>query len=179
MTLKRFLAARPHPDTIDDLQALLTQFQTWYNTQRPHRSTGRRTPLQAYTALPKATPTGAHRSEWRSRTDRVDKHGKVTLRYAGQLRHLGIGKAHAGTPRAPTHPRPPRRPPATRTPARSSPRAHHRPHPELPTPEAMIRVSTMTRLTATASPSTHRTHKKVLSRDTLVSDVATQDGGGG
>jgi transposase InsO family protein len=97
-TLKRFLAARPLPATIDDLQQLLAEFQTWYNTQRPHRSVGRRTPAQAYNALPKATPTGPHRSEWRSRTDKVDKHGKVTVRYAGRLRHLGVGKAHAGTP---------------------------------------------------------------------------------
>lgn len=97
-TLKRWLTARPRPGTISDLQILLTDFQTWYNTQRPHRSTGRRTPEQAYTALPKATPTGHTRSEWRSRTDKVDRHGKVTLRYAGKLRHLGIGKAHAGTP---------------------------------------------------------------------------------
>lgn len=96
-TLKRFLTARPRPSTISDLQTLLTEFQTWYNTQRPHRATGRRTPEQAYTALPKATPTGSTRSEWRSRTDKVDRDGKVTLRYAGKLRHLGIGKAHAGT----------------------------------------------------------------------------------
>lgn len=96
-TLKRFLTARAHPSTISDLQTLLTEFQTWYNTQRPHRATGRRTPEQAYTALPKATPTGPTRSEWRSRTDKVDRDGKVTLRYAGKLRHLGIGKAHAGT----------------------------------------------------------------------------------
>ena len=53
------------------------------------------TPEQAYTALPKATPTGPTRSEWRSRTDKVDEHGKVTVRYAGQRRHLGISKAHA------------------------------------------------------------------------------------
>ena len=97
-TLKRWLSARPLPATIAELQTLLTGFQTWYNTQRPHRSIGRRAPEQAYTALPKATPTGPTRSEWRSRTDKVDEHGKVTIRYAGQLRHLGIGKAHAGTP---------------------------------------------------------------------------------
>lgn len=97
-TLKRFLAARPLPDTIDDLQSLLTEFQSWYNTARPHRSLGRLTPEQAYTALPKAAPTGPNRSEWRSRTDTVDRFGKVTLRYAGKLRHLGIGATHAGTP---------------------------------------------------------------------------------
>jgi len=97
-TLKRFLAARPLPETIENLQTLLAEFRTWYNTGRPHRSVGRRTPEQAYTALPKATPTGPTRPEWRSRTDKVDRDGKVTLRYAGKLRHLGIGKAHAGTP---------------------------------------------------------------------------------
>ncbi|WP_198030443.1 MULTISPECIES: hypothetical protein [unclassified Actinomyces] len=28
------------------------------------------------------------------RYDRVDNHGKITLRYAGKIRHLGIGHAH-------------------------------------------------------------------------------------
>ncbi|MEJ1088036.1 IS481 family transposase [Microbacterium sp. Mu-80] len=98
-TLKRWLKARPLPDTIEDLQTLLTEFQTWYNTARPYRSLGRRTPEQAYTAHPKATPTStADTTEWRSRTDTVDKNGKVTLRYAGKLRHLGIGRSHVGTP---------------------------------------------------------------------------------
>lgn len=98
-TLKRWLKAHPLPDTIDDLAVLLTEFTTWYNTRRPHRSLGRRTPEQAYTDLPKATPTStSDTTEWRSRTDKVDKNGKVTIRYAGHLRHLGIGRAHTGTP---------------------------------------------------------------------------------
>nr|WP_218844652.1 IS481 family transposase [Microbacterium pseudoresistens] len=98
-TLKRWLTARPLPDTIEDLAARLAQFQTWYNTARPHRALAGRTPEQAYTALPKATPTTTtDTTEWRSRTDTVDQHGKVTLRYAGQIRHLGIGRAHSGTP---------------------------------------------------------------------------------
>ena len=98
-TLKRWLTARPLPDTIDTLAALLTEFQNWYNTARPHRSIAGRTPEHAYTALPKATPTTTgHTSEWRSRTDIVDKNGKVTIRYAGQIRHLGIGRLHTGTP---------------------------------------------------------------------------------
>ncbi|MFE6733158.1 integrase core domain-containing protein [Microbacterium sp. NPDC057650] len=98
-TLKRWLKARPLPNTIKALADLLTEFQTWYNTARPHRSLGHRTPEQAYTALPKAAPTGTtDTTEWRSRTDIVDKNGKVTLRYAGQIRHLGIGRAHTGTP---------------------------------------------------------------------------------
>lgn len=98
-TLKRWLKAHPLPNTIEDLQTLLTEFQTWYNTARPHRSIGRHTPEQTYTALPKATPaTTTDTTEWRSRTDIVDKHGKVTIRYAGQIRHLGIGRAHTNTP---------------------------------------------------------------------------------
>lgn len=97
-TLKRFLKAHPRPHSIAELQERLTQFRHWYNTQRPHRSLGNRTPEEAYTALPKATPTGAHATEWRSRTDKVDRHGTVTLRYAGKLRHLGVGRGNAGTP---------------------------------------------------------------------------------
>jgi hypothetical protein len=62
------------------------------------RILGSRTPEEPYTALPKATPTGAHATEWRSRTDKVDRHGSVALRYAGNIRHLGIGRRNAGLP---------------------------------------------------------------------------------
>lgn len=95
-TLKRWLAARPAPNTIAQLQAMLEIFGTWYNTDRPHRALNRRTPAQAYTALPKATPNTTHETEYRTRTDRVDTNGKVTLRYASKIRHLGIGSAHRG-----------------------------------------------------------------------------------
>ena len=95
-TLHRWLDARPRPDTIDELQSLLDTFRTWYNTARPHRATGRRTPEQAYIALPKATPSTTTEPEWRTRVDKVDKNGKVTVRYAGRIRHLGIGRAHIG-----------------------------------------------------------------------------------
>lgn len=97
-TLKRWLRARPRPATITGLQTLLDEFTHWYNHERPHRSVGRRTPATAYQALPKATPSAVTEPEWRTRTDTVDKSGTVTLRYAGKLRHLGIGRAHAGTP---------------------------------------------------------------------------------
>src|SRR5699024_1843743 len=64
---------------------------------RPHRATGRRTPATAYSALPKATADITTEPEWRTRTDKVDKHGKITLRYAGKLRHQGIGRAWIDT----------------------------------------------------------------------------------
>lgn len=98
-TLKKWLRARGRETTIADLQALLDEFAHWYNHERPHRSIGRRTPATAYTALPKATPTApADDPEWRTRTDKIAASGTVSLRYAGKLRHLGIGRAHAGQP---------------------------------------------------------------------------------
>ena len=34
---------------------------------------------------------------YRLRQDRLDKSGRVTLRYQSRLRHIGVGRAHAGT----------------------------------------------------------------------------------
>jgi hypothetical protein len=66
---------------------------------RPHRAKARLTPRAAYTARTTARPTASpirNAGEFRIRHDRVDQTGKVTLRYAGKLRHLGIGRAHKG-----------------------------------------------------------------------------------
>ena len=57
-TLKKWLAA---PTTGHHRRRAATQldpFRRYYNTIRPHRALGRRTPAQAYTARPKADPTG-------------------------------------------------------------------------------------------------------------------------
>lgn len=98
-TLKRWLAARPHPKTVAELQDLLDDFRTVYNTQRAHRAhPGHITPHQAYLARPKATPTAQPGAAIRLRTDVIDQFGKLTLRHASRLHHLGIGRAHAGTP---------------------------------------------------------------------------------
>jgi hypothetical protein len=55
------------------------------------------TPLQAFTgrlkARPGLEPTERH---FRVREDRVSKAGNVTLRYRSRLRHIGLGRAHAG-----------------------------------------------------------------------------------
>ena len=73
---------------------------TEYNQRRPHRSLPHRaTPATAYTARPKAAP-GADRSSDthdRVRHDKINKAGTVTLRIAGQLRHIGVGRTYAGT----------------------------------------------------------------------------------
>lgn len=84
------------PGTLEKLHDQLDRFRTWYYTARPHRAIGRRNPAQAYTALPKATPEMTAEPEWRTRVDTVDPNGKVSLRYAGKMRHLGIGRAHIG-----------------------------------------------------------------------------------
>jgi hypothetical protein len=100
-TLKKWLRAQEQqPATIDQLQTLLDRFREEYNQRRPHRSLPHRaTPAVAYGARPKATP-GADRTadtHDRIRHDKIDKSGTVTLRVAGQLRHIGVGRTHAGT----------------------------------------------------------------------------------
>jgi transposase InsO family protein len=101
-TMTRWLAAQPHqPTTIAALQTLLDQFVEIYNQQRPHRSLPHRaTPATIYAARPKASPTPGARdrdSHDRLRRDKIDKTGCVTLRVAGKLRHISIGRPHAGT----------------------------------------------------------------------------------
>ncbi|MGH3439093.1 MAG: IS481 family transposase [Sciscionella sp.] len=98
-TLKRWLTPRPHPTDLNQLQALLDTFRAHYNTARPHRALAeRRTPAQAYTALPKAAPADAPTTHFRIRHDTVDQFGKLTLRHGSRLHHLGIGRTHAHTP---------------------------------------------------------------------------------
>jgi transposase InsO family protein len=100
-TLKKWLAAQPvQPATLAQLQALLDAFTSYYNTRRPHRSLPHRaTPATTYAARPKATPRDrATSTHDRIRTDRIDADGKLTLRHAGRLHHIGIGRTHARTP---------------------------------------------------------------------------------
>lgn len=69
----------------------------YYNDIRPHRALDGRTPLQAYSARIKAKPAAAKRgTHSRVREDKVDAHGKISLRYQGKLHHIGIGRAHKG-----------------------------------------------------------------------------------
>jgi len=101
-TMKKWLRSQPdQPTTIDDLQALLDAFVTEYNDHRPHRSLEHRaTPATIYTSRPKATPSNGDRDDDthdRVRHDIVDKSGKVTWRYHGQMYSIGIGRTHART----------------------------------------------------------------------------------
>jgi transposase InsO family protein len=99
-TMKNWLRAQPdQPATIAELQALLDQFVVEYNHRRPHRSLPQRaTPATIYTSRPKATPGNRDDDTHdRVRHDRVDKTGKITLRYQGRLHSIGIGRTHART----------------------------------------------------------------------------------
>ncbi|MCU1595337.1 MAG: Integrase catalytic region, partial [Frankiales bacterium] len=100
-TLKKWLRAQPvQPRTLAELQALLDTFVVIYNEQRPHRSLPHRaTPATIYTTLPKALPNTdrSRDTHARVRHDKIDKAGSVTLRVAGQLRHIGVGRTYART----------------------------------------------------------------------------------
>ncbi|MGH3636655.1 MAG: IS481 family transposase [Mycobacterium sp.] len=100
-TMKNWLRAQPdQPATLDDLQALLDRFIDEYNHRRPHRSLPHAaTPATIYTSLPKTDPASSREADShdRVRRDRIDDSGVVTLRHAGRLHHIGIGRAHART----------------------------------------------------------------------------------
>lgn len=97
-TLKRWLTQQPLTPDLIELQHQLDQFRDYYNQHRPHRALNGRTPQTAYQALAKAGPSSTVAGHWRIRDDRVDNSGKITLRYHSRLLHIGIGRAHAGTP---------------------------------------------------------------------------------
>ena len=99
-TLKKWLTRHDPAATVTGLQVQLDGFTAYYNTQRPHRAIGRRTPADAWNARPRAMPSrqGIRISEhFRVRRDRVDTDGKLTLRHNSRLHHIGIGRRWAGT----------------------------------------------------------------------------------
>jgi transposase InsO family protein len=100
-TLKKWLRAQARqPATIHQLQTLIDVFTDEYNHRRPHRSLPHRaTPATAYHTRPKAVPRTDRTGDThdRVRHDTISKAGSVTLRVAGRLRHIGIGRTYAGT----------------------------------------------------------------------------------
>jgi transposase InsO family protein len=100
-TLKKWLRSQPNqPHTLAELQALIDTFVALYNQQRPHRSLPHQaTPATIYTSLPKATSSNDRSRDThdRVRHDKIDKAGSVTLRVAGRLRHIGVGRTYART----------------------------------------------------------------------------------
>jgi transposase InsO family protein len=97
-TLKKWLTRQPRAATLAELQIQLDAFVEEYNHRRPHRSMAHRaTPATAYTARPKADPATRADTHDRVRTDRIDRAGVITLRVAGRLHHIGVGRTYTGT----------------------------------------------------------------------------------
>ena len=98
-TEKKWLGAQEPAESLEELQEQLDWFRDYYNSERPHRALGRRTPMEAFEARPKAGPSSPGfvvPSHFRVRRDRVDKGGRVTLRYDSRLHHIGLGRAYKG-----------------------------------------------------------------------------------
>jgi transposase InsO family protein len=97
-TLKKWLTRQPRATTIPELQNQLDTFVDEYNHRRPHRALAQHsTPATAYAARPKADPATRTDTHNRVRTDRIDQSGVITLRVAGRLHHIGIGRIHYRT----------------------------------------------------------------------------------
>ncbi len=97
-TEKKWLAAQEPAGTLADLQRQLDRFGRHYNTVRPHRALGRRTPAEAYPARPKAVPNGPLiKPHHRVRHDVIDTASSITVRHDSRLHHIGLGRLLAGT----------------------------------------------------------------------------------
>ena len=91
-TLKKWLSEQDSAKDLKELQRQLDEFRIVYNTQRPHKALLMRTPQSSYEASVKATPKEAKDKEhYRIRHDSVDQFGKLSLRRAGKMHHLGVG----------------------------------------------------------------------------------------
>lgn len=94
-TLKKWLLEQEAAKDLKELQRQLDEFRTIYNTRRPHKALQMRTPKSSYEATVKATPKVAKDKEhYRLRHDSVDQFGKLSLRRAGKMHHLGVGIEH-------------------------------------------------------------------------------------
>jgi len=94
-TLKKWLAARPTPHTVAELQELLNKFVEIYNTKRPHRAIARRVPLDVFNTAPKIGPdTFSILDETTVHHNKVDRSGRVEIPgpYA-----ITVGAAYTGT----------------------------------------------------------------------------------
>ena len=92
------MAAQDPPETQKQLQGQLNRFVVCYNTVRPHRAIGRRTPIEAFKARGKAVPHGPKIdvAGYRVLRNRVDSGGRISIKYRARQYHVGIGKQFRG-----------------------------------------------------------------------------------
>jgi putative transposase len=113
-TLKKWLRARPLPETMDELSSWITIFDERYNYRRPHQALQMRTPAEAFThdarALPPLPPEPADLgAPPRQRTRRTpngapdpnDKMRLLRVAGSGQVKAanccIQLGTQHAGS----------------------------------------------------------------------------------
>jgi transposase InsO family protein len=94
-TLKKWLDARPKPETLEELQQLLDVFVAIYNNERPHRGIGRCTPMSVFTTDPKTGPDAySILDETTVHYNTVDKAGRVEIPGPAAIT---IGNQYSGT----------------------------------------------------------------------------------
>ena len=94
-TLKKYLSEQTPAKSLAQMQEQLDSFRALYNTARPHRALAMKTPAQSYEATIKATPQQAlNKENYRVRYDSVDQFGKISMRLALKMHHLGVGIHH-------------------------------------------------------------------------------------
>jgi transposase InsO family protein len=91
-TVQKWLAKQPRAATLNELQAQLDLFRIIYNTQRPHRSLGRRFPADVWTHAPKSGPSDRPLGQPTTVHDSTVHAGKC---YAGPYA-ISVGAAHNG-----------------------------------------------------------------------------------
>jgi transposase InsO family protein len=94
-TQHRYLAAQPPPDTISELQAQLDTFTDIYNTARPHRALGRRTPAAVWNATSRSGPADRPLDTPTRIYHATTNRGSV---WAGRSYRISIGSAHDHQP---------------------------------------------------------------------------------
>ena len=103
--MKKWLIARPPANTLTELQTLIDQFVNIYNYWRAHTAIGKVPPAVAYRRLPKDQPhdEGAE-PHYRIRHDRNRRQpcgiatGTMSLRRAGRMHHISLGRPLKRTP---------------------------------------------------------------------------------
>jgi transposase InsO family protein len=91
LTLQRWLAARPAPHTLTELQGLLEAYRQGYNHRR-HQALGGDTPHQRFHATDRARPAGPAPRIAGHLTRSVSTTG--VIRFSGTS--IGLGRRHAG-----------------------------------------------------------------------------------
>jgi transposase InsO family protein len=94
-TQRRWLDAHPQAASVAELQELLDQFRHTYNTERPHRGIGRRTPHEVWSAQAPAAPAEAAGTERVTIARCRVGSGSISI---GAATRVGIGAEWEGHP---------------------------------------------------------------------------------